>query len=109
MPVQTINAAAYQETVKRLKEAIWRKRPGLFTEGLEFFFCTTSWGWEILTHPPYSHDLALSDFHLFPEMKTTLEVSTSTPVKMFKIKSRNAYVPWTHFFYEGLDIDISLW
>jgi len=24
----TINAAAYQETLKRLKEAIWQKRPG---------------------------------------------------------------------------------
>jgi transposase len=28
-----------------------------------------SWGWEILPHPPYSPDLAPSDFHLFPKMK----------------------------------------
>jgi hypothetical protein len=33
-PGSTINEAAYQETVKRLKEAIWRKRPGLLTKGL---------------------------------------------------------------------------
>ncbi|GFG40667.1 hypothetical protein Cfor_06704 [Coptotermes formosanus] len=26
--VSTINAAAYQETLKNLKEAIWHKRPG---------------------------------------------------------------------------------
>ena len=26
-------------------------------------------GWEVLTHPPYSPDLALSDFHLFGPLK----------------------------------------
>jgi transposase len=31
-----------------------------------------SWGWEILPHPPYSPDLASSDFHLFPKMKKHL-------------------------------------
>jgi hypothetical protein len=30
----TVNAAAYQETLKRLTEAIWRKRSGLLTKGL---------------------------------------------------------------------------
>ena len=29
-------------------------------------------GWEILIHPPYSPDLALSDFHLFLSMSNTL-------------------------------------
>jgi hypothetical protein len=33
-PGSTINAAAYQETLKRLKEAIRSKRPGLLTKGL---------------------------------------------------------------------------
>jgi hypothetical protein len=31
-PVSTINAATYQETLKRLKEAIRRKRPGFLTK-----------------------------------------------------------------------------
>jgi hypothetical protein len=31
-----------------------------------------SCGWEILPHPPYSHDLIPSDFHLFPNMKMHL-------------------------------------
>jgi hypothetical protein len=31
-----------------------------------------SWGWEILPHPPYSPDLAPSDFSLFPKTKKNL-------------------------------------
>jgi histone-lysine N-methyltransferase SETMAR len=31
-----------------------------------------SWGWQILPHPPQSHDLAPSDFYLFPKMKKHL-------------------------------------
>jgi hypothetical protein len=42
-----------------------------------------SWGWEILPHPPHSPDLTPSDFHLFPKIKNTSEVSASTPMKMF--------------------------
>jgi hypothetical protein len=33
----TVNAAVYQETLKILKEAIRRKRPGLLTKGLGTF------------------------------------------------------------------------
>jgi hypothetical protein len=33
-PGSTTNTAAYQETLKRLKEAVRRKRPGLLTKGL---------------------------------------------------------------------------
>jgi len=29
-------------------------------------------GWEVFDHPPYSPDLAPSDYHLFPKMKTWL-------------------------------------
>ena len=29
-------------------------------------------GWEIITHPPYSPDLAPSDFHLIPKLKEQL-------------------------------------
>jgi histone-lysine N-methyltransferase SETMAR len=76
-PSSTINAAAYQETLKRLKEAIWCKRPGLLTKGLGVLLLhdnaqplsasatmnlLNSWGWEILPHPPYSPHLAPSDF-----------------------------------------------
>jgi hypothetical protein len=37
--LSTINAAAYQETLKRLKETIRQKKTGCWPQ--EFFFCTT--------------------------------------------------------------------
>jgi transposase len=79
-PGSTVNAAAYQETLQRLKEAIRRKKPGLLTKGLGVLLLhdnarphsaaatvnlLNSWGWEILPHPSYSPDLAPSDIHLF--------------------------------------------
>jgi histone-lysine N-methyltransferase SETMAR len=77
-PGSTVNASAYQETLKGLKEAIWRKRPGLLTKRLVLLLhdnaaatvnLLNSWGWEIPPHLSYSPDLAPSDFHLFPRMK----------------------------------------
>jgi hypothetical protein len=54
--------------------------------------------------------LAPLDFHLFPKIKSTSEVSASTPMKMYKMKLRNGYVPRTHFFlWRTWQIDISLW
>jgi histone-lysine N-methyltransferase SETMAR len=32
----------------------------------------TKMGWMVLPHPPYSPDLALSDFHLFGSLKNAL-------------------------------------
>jgi hypothetical protein len=108
-PGSTINAAAYQETLKRLKEAIWKNRPGLLTavllhvraqphSAVTTVHLLNSWGWEIVPHPPYSPDLALLDFHLFLKMKSTSKVSDSTPVKMLKMKTRNGYLPRAPFF-----------
>ncbi|KAJ0184203.1 hypothetical protein K1T71_000626 [Dendrolimus kikuchii] len=40
-----------------------------------FVFCCTQntyFGWEVLMHPPYSPDLAPSDFHLFPSLQNSL-------------------------------------
>jgi hypothetical protein len=86
-PGSTTYAGAYQVTLKGLKEAIRHKRPGLLTKALKSFSFTqqcltskccrtvnllNSWGWEILPHPPYSPDLALSDFNLFPKMRNHL-------------------------------------
>jgi len=63
-----------------------------------------SWKWEILPHPPYSPDLAPSDFHLFPQLKKYLRgnhFQSSEDVK-------DAVHQWIRrqspsFYYRGLD------
>ncbi|KZC11472.1 Histone-lysine N-methyltransferase SETMAR [Dufourea novaeangliae] len=61
------------------------RRRGMLSKGVSIFHdnarphvaCTTvallqQFGWDIVTHPPYSPDLAPSDYHLFPKLKEHL-------------------------------------
>ncbi|UYV84765.1 hypothetical protein LAZ67_X003375 [Cordylochernes scorpioides] len=85
-PNTTVNAARYCEVLTKLRAAIKRKRPGLLSQKVLLVHdnaCphaarTTqtlleNFKWEIFTHPPYSPELAPSDFHLFPALKLHLE------------------------------------
>lgn len=82
----TINAAGYVSTLKKLKDRIKRKRPGLLSDGVLLLHdnarphtanVTTQvlgkWRWEVLPHPPYSPDLSPCDFHLFGPLKRALK------------------------------------
>lgn len=79
---ETINAARYCETLKKLRRAIQNKRRGMLTRGVCLLHDNArphtanatkqlldSFGWDVLNHPPYSPDLAPSDFHLFTSLK----------------------------------------
>jgi len=79
---ETINAARYCETLKKLRRAIQNKRRGLLTSGVCLLHDNArphtanvtkqlldSFGWDVLNHPPYSPDLAPSDYHLFTSLK----------------------------------------
>lgn len=81
----TINADAYCETLQRLRRAIQNKRRGMLTRGIVLLHDnarphtaqkTTNllrkFKWEVFDHPPYSPDLAPSDFHLFTKLKDFL-------------------------------------
>jgi [histone H3]-lysine36 N-dimethyltransferase SETMAR len=83
---QTINADRYIATLKKLKRNIRRKRPGLRDDqvlllhdnarshsALRTQEAIQKLGWTTLPHPPYSPDLAPSDFHLFGMMKKGLK------------------------------------
>ncbi|UYV81551.1 TSN [Cordylochernes scorpioides] len=84
-PNTTVNAAKYCEVLTKLRAAIKWKHPGLLSRkvllvhdnALPHAARTTqmlleNFKWEIFTHPPYSPDLAPSDFHLFPALKLHL-------------------------------------
>jgi histone-lysine N-methyltransferase SETMAR len=81
----TINAERYCDTLLRLRRAIQNRRRGKLSRGIILFHDNArphtaastqvlldSFGWEIFSHPPYSPDLAPSDFHLFPKLKEFL-------------------------------------
>jgi hypothetical protein len=83
---RTVNQHSYLEILARLHEAVHQRRPELWPDvwilhhdsALAHDALTV---WEFLAkkfimkldHPPYSPDLAPSDFWLFPELKTALK------------------------------------
>jgi histone-lysine N-methyltransferase SETMAR len=82
---ETVNAASYCSLLERLKTAIRNKRKGLLSRGVILLHdnarphtarltleAVDKLGLEVLPHPPYSPDLAPSDYHLFGPMKKML-------------------------------------
>ncbi len=81
----TFNSNTYCTILKELKWAIGWKCPDLLPENALFLHVNAhphtaaqtqehlvKFCWTILTHPPYSPDLAPSNFHLFPGLKRAL-------------------------------------
>ena len=83
-PGTTINSDRYVETLAKLKDRIARRRPekkhtfclqhdnARPHTSLRTTECVAKFGWTVLPHPPYSPDLAPSDFHLFGPLKEAL-------------------------------------
>jgi len=85
---QTINAEYYSPLLVQLNDILKEKRRGKFTNGVLFLHDNAPahralatqkklayLGFQCLDHPPYSLDLAPSDYHLFPGLKKTIERS----------------------------------
>ena len=83
---QTINSELYCQQLERLSAALKEKRPELVNRKSVAFHhdnarphasLTTreklrDLGWEVLMHPPYSPDIAPSDYHLFRSLQNYL-------------------------------------
>jgi hypothetical protein len=82
----TITSEMYCETLKKLSRAIRNKMRGMLTSGVMLLHdnarphtvpCTRAplehLNWEVSDHPPYSPDLAPSDYHLFTYLKNWLQ------------------------------------
>jgi len=82
---QTINAEYYSSLLVQQKDIFEVKCHGKFTKGALFLHNNAPahralatqkklayLGFQYLDYPPYSLDLALSDYHLFPELKKTI-------------------------------------
>ena len=86
-PGETINGERYRTQLIRLKRAIAEKRLEYATRHEAIIFHLDNArphvaipvknyleksGWGVLPHPPYSPDLAPSDYHLFRSMQNAL-------------------------------------
>ena len=91
---KTINGEYYAKLLKELRQAIKSKRPGKLTKSvllhqenalahksLVAMSAVHDRGFELIDHPPYSPDLAPSDYFLFPNLKNIL-LENSTRVIM---------------------------
>ena len=87
----TINSEYYGHVLSDVHMRLRKKRPGLIIKGVLFLqdnaraqtahrtMCTLyQLGWEVLPRPPYSPDLALSDFQLSGPLKEFLGQHFST-------------------------------
>ena len=83
---QTINAEYYSSLLVQLKDVFKEIRRGKVTKGVLFLHDNAPahralatqkklahLGFQYLNHPPYSPDLAPSDYHLFPGLKKQLK------------------------------------
>ena len=110
----TVNAAAYIKTLFKLRRALRDKRRNI--NGVKLLHDNArphvaapvreklaKFGWEVLQHPPYSPDLAPSDFHLFGPMKKFLagqHFATDAEVKSGV--RRWLYSRQTDFYEQGI-------
>ena len=82
---QTVNSDKYCSTLTNLRRAIQNKRRGMLSRGILLLHDNArphtsaqtqnhiaTLGWKQLNHPPYSPDLAPSDYHLFLHLKRFL-------------------------------------
>ena len=82
---QTITGAYYASLLRQLREKIKTKRRGKLTKGVLFhqdnapvhksviaMAAIHDCGFKLIEHPLHSPDLAPSDFHLFPKLKTAI-------------------------------------
>lgn len=115
---ETITAELYRTQLMRLKRALKEKRPKWETKHETLIFhhdnarphvaqpvkrYLENVGWEVLPHPPYSPDLAPSDYHLFRSMQNALSGIRFTSVEGIKnwldtfLDSKNE-----QFFWDGI-------
>lgn len=113
----TMTSSYYAELLHRLRGAIKEKRRGMISSiplllqdnapvhtGQVAMAALQECSFQILSHPPYSPDLAPSDYHLFPNLKKHLRGRRFSSDEDLKTSTEE----WlseqnTHFYSEGVE------
>lgn len=96
---ETINSNIYCQQLINLNEALQKKRPELVNrKGVVFHHDNArphtslvtqkkllELGWDVLPHPPYSPDMAPTDYHLFRSLQNSLSNKTFTTDSSIKL------------------------
>ena len=119
----TVNSENYCELLTQVKKDIKNKRRGLQSRGVILLQDNArphtaartlakieDLGWKLLTHPPYSPDLAPSDFHLFGPLKESMRgIHFQTDEEVKAAVSNWLRTQSTEFYAKGIDNLISRW
>ena len=119
----TVNSENYCELLTQVKKDIKNKRRGLPSRGVILLQDNArphtaartlakieDLGWKLLTHPPYSPDLAPSDFHLFGPLKESMKgIHFQTDEEVKAAVSNWLRTQSTEFYAKGIDNLISSW
>ena len=81
----TVTAAYYRQCLQKLRRKMHANRPDLLENGVLILHdndrpclgkdvreLLDGYSWEVLPHPPYSHDMSPLDFDLFPKLKINM-------------------------------------
>lgn len=112
---QTINATRYCAQLEELKEAVLRKRPELrYRRNVVFHVDNArphvalatkqklkNFGWEVMQHPPYSPDIAPSDYHLFRSLQNHLNSQRFNSMDEIKKVLNGFFEEKPQSFYES--------
>ena len=114
-PGQIISSDCYIATLTKLKARISRVRPEKKTTFLlqhdnARLHTSLETAWTVVPHPPYSPDLAPSDFHLFGQMKDGLRrqhfPSNDAVVPAVKQRTTSA---GADFYERGTQVVVHRW
>lgn len=111
---KTIDSKVYCQQLTKLNLAIKNKRPELANRrGVMFHHDNATphtslktrnkllrLGWDVLPHPPYSPDLAPSDYHLFRSLQNSLNGKSFAHVEAIKLHLDQFFNNKTQAFYE---------
>ncbi len=103
---EKIDAARYIKTLAALKQKIRQKHPQLWKDrnfwihhdNASVHTCGDTatkiqeWGLKVLQHPPYSPDIALCDFALFPKLKSMLKGCRFRNLKQLQDTARDILI-----------------
>ena len=108
----TVNSAQYIETIKNLRRRVCRVRstsPILLLHdnarphtARAMIDALETLKVEVLSHPPFSPDLASSDFHFFPRLKRDLKGTHFTSDNEEKLAVTSWIKQRTEFFIHGM-------